>query len=196
VDIVLHSVTKLIGGHSDVTLGAIVGRKDLIGQIAAVGSTFGLTGNPFDCWLAARGLTTLAIRSRQAVQTALILAQRLEQHPNVRRVHYPGLSSHPDHALAAKLLPHGAGNMVTIDLGGRAQADILIRTLASSIPFAPSLGDVSTTLSHPATTSHRGQSAAQWAEQGITEGLIRLSIGLEHSEDLWAELQSALDQTK
>ena len=193
-NIVLHSVTKLIGGHSDVTLGAIVGPRELIGQIAATGSTFGLTGNPFDCWLAARGLVTLAVRSRQAVQSALVLAQRLETDPRVKRVHYPGLASHPDHKLATVLLGGGCGTIVTIDLGDRHRANALIQAIAGQIPFAPSLGDVATTLSHPATTSHRGQSPEQWAAQGITEGLIRLSIGLEHPDDLWSEFQAALGQ--
>ncbi len=191
-DFVIHSVTKLIGGHSDVTSGAIVGQRDLIQRIATLGSTFGLTANPFDCWLAARGLTTLAVRSRQSVASAQVLAGLLETHPAVQRVHYPGLPSHPDHARARVLLPAGAGNIVTIDLGGRDQANQFIVGLRGSIPFAPSLGDVATTLSHPATTSHRGQTSEQWKRQGVNPGLIRLSIGLEATNDLWVELQAAL----
>jgi cystathionine beta-lyase/cystathionine gamma-synthase len=193
-DLVVHSVTKLIGGHSDVTLGAIAGRRDLIGRIAAIGSTFGLTGNPFECWLAARGLTTLAVRSRQACASALVLAERLRACPAVETVHYPGLATHPDHALARSLFSGGFGTIVTFDLGSRDRADALIRALSDTIPFAPSLGDVATTLSHPATTSHRGQSPEQWARQGITPGLIRLSVGLEQPDDLWAELDAALGQ--
>ena len=192
VDFVLHSITKLIAGHSDVTLGAIAGPRDWIERIAATGSTFGQTGNPFECGLAARGLTTLAVRSRQACASAQILAERLLTAPGVRAVHYPGLPGHADHQLARDLFTGGSGAIVTFELKGREQADTLIRVLAGRIPFAPSLGDVATTLSHPATTSHRGQTPEQWARQGIHMGMIRLSVGLEHPDDLWSELSGAL----
>ncbi len=190
-DAVVHSATKLIGGHSDLTLGLLVGRRDWIGRAAAVGSTFGLSGNPFESWLCLRGIATLAIRSSRACATALTLAHRLEAHPAVGAVHYPGLESHPDHARAASTLRGGFGTIATIDLGDRARADRFIRTLRH-IPFAPSLGDATTTLSHPATTSHRGQPADRWARQGITPGLVRLSIGLEDPDDLWDDLGRAL----
>ncbi len=191
-DLVTHSGTKLIGGHSDLTLGLLAGSSELIGRAGAVGSTFGLTGNPFECWLALRGIATLAVRSRQACASAIVLAAKLEAHPKVRAVHYPGLASHPDHERAGTSLQGGFGTIATLDLGGRAEADTLIQELRDSIPFAPSLGDVATTLSHPATTSHRGQSAEQWARQGITAGMVRLSVGLEDPEDLWAEIEGAL----
>ncbi len=191
--VVVHSLTKLIGGHSDVTLGALAGSANLIGQTRSVVSTFGFTGNPFESWLALRGLASLGVRSPRACATALTLAQRLSAHPQVKAVHYPGLPSHLDHKRAAALFHGGFGTIVTIDLGQRDQADALIRGL-KHIPFAPSLGDVSTTLSHPATTSHRGQTAEQRARQGITPGLVRLSIGLEHSDDLWDDLKVSLDR--
>ncbi len=186
-DVVTHSVTKSIGGHSDVTLGALVGRSDWIKRTAHVASTFGLTGNPFDSWLALRGMATLAVRTDRACANALELARRLEAHPAVERVHYPGLASHPDHDLATRTLTGGFGSIVTFDVGGRDQADSLIRGLRH-IPYAPSLGDVSTSLSHPTTTSHRSQTPEQWARQGITPGLIRLSVGIEAVDDLWADL--------
>jgi cystathionine beta-lyase/cystathionine gamma-synthase len=189
---VTHSLTKLIGGHSDLTLGALCGPAGLIEQVGTVASTFGLSANPFDCWLCTRSLATLAVRSDRACATALALAGRLQGHPRVRAVHYPGLASHPDNDRAGRLLAGGFGTIVTIDLGGRSEADRFIRRL-SGIPFAPSLGDVATTLSHPATTSHRGQPAELWRRQGITPGLIRLSIGLESPDDLWADLRRALD---
>ena len=188
---VTHSVTKLIGGHSDLTLGAVAGPRVAIDRIATVASSFGLTGNPFESWLALRGVATLALRSTRACATALDLAERLAGDPSVLAVHYPGLAQHPDHARAAGLLYNGFGTILTIDLGERNRADAFIRAL-QHIPFAPSLGDVATTLSHPATTSHRGQSAEQWARQGITPGLIRLSIGLEDPADLWDDLRQAL----
>jgi cystathionine beta-lyase/cystathionine gamma-synthase len=190
-DAVIHSLTKLIGGHSDLTLGLLASSQALIDRTSAVASTFGLTGNPFESWLALRGLATLALRSERACLTALTLAHRLAGHAHVAAVHYPGLPGHADHARATRLFRKGFGTIVTIDLGGRAEADTFIRAL-KHIPFAPSLGDVATTLSHPATTSHRNQTAEQWARQGITPGLVRLSIGLEDPEDLWNDLNQAL----
>jgi len=189
--LVTHSATKLIGGHSDLTLGLLAGSRERIARAGAVGSAFGLTGNPFESWLALRGLATLGVRSARACATALELAGRLERHPALGAVHYPGLRSHPDHDRAVGMLRGGFGAIVTIDLGDRGRADAFIRGLRH-IPFAPSLGDVSTTLSHPATTSHRGQSAEQWARQGIAPGLVRLSIGLEEVQDLWKDLEGAL----
>jgi cystathionine beta-lyase/cystathionine gamma-synthase len=191
-DAVTHSGTKLIGGHSDLTLGLLVGSNALIARAGPVASTFGLTGNPFESWMALRGLATLAIRSERACANALELAGRLERHPATRSVRYPGLASHPDHDRATEMLTGGFGTICTIDVGDRARADTLIQSL-EHIPFAPSLGDVATTLSHPATTSHRALTPEQRTLQGITPGLVRLSIGLESVDDLWKEMERALD---
>jgi cystathionine beta-lyase/cystathionine gamma-synthase len=194
--LVMHSVTKMIGGHSDLTLGALVGDTRQIDTIRTLASTLGQTGNPFESWLAMRGLSTLSLRMTRASATALDLARHLENHQAVRRVYYPLLSSHPDFALATRLLGEAGGTILTIDLGEREQAESLIRALAASIPFAPSLGDVQTTLSHPATTSHRGLDAAAMTRQGITPGMVRVSVGIEEPEDLWREFQAALDAIK
>lgn len=190
-DAVTHSLTKLIGGHSDLILGLVAGSVDVIDRARGVSSAFGLVGNPFESWLTLRGIASLGVRSARACATALDLASRLESCPQVRRVHYPGLASHPDHDRAETTLRGGFGTIATIDLGGRGEADSFIRAL-EHIPFAPSLGDATTTLSHPASTSHRGQSAEMWARQGITPGLIRLSFGLEDPDDLWDDLRAAL----
>ena len=190
-DVVVHSATKSIGGHSDVTLGLLVGSKAMIDRLAPLASTFGLTGNPFDCWMALRGVSTLAVRTDRACANALELAKRLERHPAVVKVNYPGLPTHPDHALAIRVMKSGFGAMISFDVGGRGQAEVFVKALGH-IPYAPSLGDVSTTLSHPTTTSHRSQTPEQWARQGITTGLIRLSVGIEAVEDLWADLDQAL----
>jgi cystathionine beta-lyase/cystathionine gamma-synthase len=190
--LVAHSATKMIGGHSDLTLGVLVGPRAYIDPIRIVASTLGQTGNPFESWLALRGLATLSVRMERASRTALELAEHFEAHRKIHRTFYPGLESHPEFALAARLLEGGSGAMVTIDLGSRARAEAFIRNLAS-IPFAPSLGDVQTTLSHPATTSHRGQDEAQLALQGMTAGMVRISVGLEDPEDLWTEFCQGLD---
>ncbi len=190
---VMHSVTKMIGGHSDLTLGALVGDRDRIAAIQGLASTLGQTGNPFESWLAMRGLSTLGLRMARASSNALDLARHLEGRPGVARVFYPLLPSHPDHGLAARLLGDSGGSMLTIDLGARQQAESFIRALAGSIPFAPSLGDVQTTLSHPATTSHRGHDAAALARQGISPGMVRVSVGIEDPEDLRREFGAALD---
>jgi cystathionine beta-lyase/cystathionine gamma-synthase len=190
--LVMHSVTKMIGGHSDLTLGALVGAKSMIEQVSAVASTLGQTGNPFESWLAQRGLATLSLRFHRACATALELARRFESHDAVEHVHYPGLPTHPDFELASRVLTDGFGAIVTIDLGTRERAQTFIRNLAD-IPFAPSLGDVQTTLSHPTSTSHRGQSADQLARQGISAGMVRISVGIEDAEDLWREFCGALD---
>ncbi len=191
--LVVHSVTKMIGGHSDVTLGAILGERRLVEPARLLASTLGQTGNPFESWLALRGVATLGLRMERASATASELAHRLEAHPQVVRVHYPGLDSHPDRRIAARVLGESGGAMVTIDLGSRERADALIRSLADAIPFAPSLGDVQTTLSHPASTSHRGLDAAALARQGISPGLVRISVGLEDPADLWREFHAALE---
>jgi cystathionine beta-lyase/cystathionine gamma-synthase len=190
--LVVHSVTKMIGGHSDLTLGALIGDRSLVEQARALASSLGQTGNPFESWLARRGLATLSLRFPRACETSLELAGRFESHDAVKRVYYPGLPSHPDYELATRLLGGGFGAIVTIDLGTRDRAQSFIRNL-SDIPFAPSLGDVQTTLSHPTSTSHRGQTEEQLVRQGISPGMIRLSVGIEDPDDLWREFRQALD---
>jgi cystathionine beta-lyase/cystathionine gamma-synthase len=190
--LVVHSVTKMIGGHSDLTLGVLVGAGRSVEEARTLASTLGQTGNPFECWLALRGLATLSLRMSRACATALELARRFESHPAVVRVSYPLLPSHPDFARATRLLGDAGGSIVTIDLGTRDRVEAWIGNLAS-IPFAPSLGDVQTTLSHPATTSHRGQDDALLARQGLTAGTVRISVGLEDPDDLWREFRAALD---
>lgn len=189
---VTHSVTKMIAGHSDATVGALAGPADAIGAIRPVVSSFGMTANPFECALALRGMATLPLRSARACESSLELARFLELHPKVARVHYPGLASHADHAIAGRLLGGGFGSIVTIDLGSREAADAFIRNLQGRIPFAPSLGDVMTTLSHPVSTSHRGLSESERQALGITPGLVRISVGIEDPKDLRTDFDQAL----
>ncbi len=190
--VVMESLTKMIGGHSDVTLGMIGGKGDMLPQVSAVVSIWGLASNPFDCWLAERGLATLALRMRAASVNALALANWLGTQPEVIQVVYPGLADHPDHELAGAMLQVGFGNMLCFELaGGRAAVNRFLR-LAPAIPFSPSLGNTTTTLSHPATTSHRYVSPAERKRQGISDGLIRLSVGIEDLDQIKEEMSKAL----
>lgn len=192
-DLVVESLTKAIGGHSDLTLGFLAGTDPALGPVAAATvSTWGLAANPFDCWLAQRGLGTLDLRVRAAVANAAAVADWLAGRPGVVRVVYPGRPDHPDHALAKRLFPAGPGHMLCFELaGGRAAVNHFLRS-APGVPFCPSLGDVRTTCSHPDTTSHRYESAAEKQRLGITPGLVRLSVGCEPVGQIMAELAKGI----
>ena len=179
-DLVMESLTKTMNGHSDVILGLICGKEELWPRIGPVISAWGFSSSPFDCWLASRGLCTAHMRIERGSHHALAAAQFLKTASQVSHVSYPGLADHPHHALAAKQFAPGLfGTMVTFTLrGGRPAADAFIRA-AKEIPFCPSLGELSTTLSHPETTSHRGMTTEQRTALGITGGTIRLSVGTE-----------------
>jgi cystathionine gamma-synthase len=191
-DVVFHSITKMLAGHSDVTLGAVCGSRELMVTIRDTIVTWGLNGSPFDCWLAERGMNTLELRLARASANASALADVLAGQPAVRRVFYPGRVDHPDHGVARRLFGEQFGNMVTFELdGGRDTANRFMREL-QSIPFAPTLGDVSTMISHPAVTSHRGLTAAAREALGIGEGTIRVSVGIEEFQLLEDEFRAAL----
>jgi cystathionine beta-lyase/cystathionine gamma-synthase len=155
--------------------------------------TGGICG-PFEAWLVLRGLKTLPLRMRQHSANALAVARRLAEHPRVARVNYPGLPSHPQHALARALLRDGcAGGMLSFEIAGAGQAEVFrfMEALRLIVP-APTLGDVYTLTLYPAHSSHRALTPAQRAEVGIGEGLVRLSIGIEEAEDIIADLDAAL----
>ena len=178
-DLVMESLTKMIGGHSDVTLGLVCGNSEFQAEISQVSSIWGFSSSPFDCWMAERGLGTLSLRMKTASANAAALADWLADQPGVARVIYPGRADHPDHELAERMLHGVYGNMLCFDLAGGREAVNRFMRQAPGIPFSPSLGHTSTTSSHPATTSHRYVSPAEKARQGITDGLIRLSVGAE-----------------
>ena len=194
-DIVIHSVTKLLAGHSDVTLGYAAAKDPVLNKrIYDFAVTTGLTASPFDCWLAERGLLTFDLRFEKAQQTAEVLANALSDHPNVSKVLYPKRNDHPDVALAHTYLNGNGCNIVSFELAkqNRATANKFTEAL-DGIAFAPTLGDVGTTLSHPVSSSHRSMSRKDQLKNGITEGFFRVSVGLEPEEDLISSFLSALN---
>lgn len=192
-DLVMESLTKMIGGHSDVTLGYLGGTDaELLPAVAQIVSTWGLAANPFDCWLADRGLLTLDVRMRSATANAAALADWLAGRPGVSAVVYPGRADHPDYELSRRLFPAGCGNMLCFELAGGRDAVNRFMRAAPGVPFSPSLGHTHTTVSYPWGTSHRYDSPAEKRRQGITEGLVRVSVGCEPFEELRAEMAKGL----
>ncbi len=192
-DIVIHSVTKLLAGHSDATLGYVAARDPAIRErIRTTSVTMGFTPSPFDCWLAERGLFSFDLRYDRAEATAVRLVEALSAMPGVRKVLYPTRSDHPDHNRAAALLGARGSHMLSFEVaGGRDAANRLVRA-APDLAFAPTLGDIGTTLSHPPTSSHRGLTPEARAALGIGEGFFRVSVGCEDPEMLIAEFTRAV----
>jgi cystathionine beta-lyase/cystathionine gamma-synthase len=191
-DLVMESLTKMMNGHSDVILGFLGGTSAAWQRVPGVISAWGFCSSPMDCWLALRGLGTMPLRMKQACENALAAAEYLANRQEVERVDYPGLASHPQHELAKRQLGGRFGSLVTFHLrGARAAADDFIAK-ARRIPFCPSLGELATTLSHPETTSHRGLTAEGRASLGISGGTIRLSVGIEPTDEVLAALAEGL----
>jgi cystathionine beta-lyase/cystathionine gamma-synthase len=191
VDLVLESLTKIMNGHSDVLLGLLCGNEGPVWErMPTVLSAWGLSAAPFDCWLAARGMETFPLRAERAGQNALRVAEFLAGCPQVKLVEYPGLAGHPDHELARRQFGERFGSLVTFHLAGGSEGAKQFIRAAERIPFAPSLGELSTTLSHPESTSHRTVAADARAALGISGGTIRLSVGIEP----WAEIVAGLEQ--
>jgi cystathionine gamma-synthase len=190
-DLVVHSVTKLLAGHSDVTLGVVCGRQERIAPIERTAVSWGFAASPFECWLADRGLATLPVRLERSTSSARRLADFLASHAVVGRVYYPGRSDHPDHDVAARQFGDRHGNMVAFELkGGRDQVDRFFHAL-QMVPLSLTLGHHATLAMHPASASHRSLSPHERAQLGITEGLVRVSVGLEHPDDLETEFARA-----
>ena len=191
-DVTLHSATKTLGGHSDVTGGVAAARADLTMPIRQSNRVWGSTLDPFAAWLIVRGIRTLPLRVNRACENAVAVAQFLLDHTKISAVHYPGLTGHPQHKLAVDTLGGRFGWMVTFELaGGGPAASSFVRGL-DMIKLAPSLGEARTTISHPAKTSHRSLTSDEQAALGISDGLIRMSCGIESAPDIVADLDSAL----
>ncbi|WP_141453852.1 O-succinylhomoserine (thiol)-lyase [Pseudoxanthomonas sp. z9] len=191
-DLVVHSTTKYINGHSDVVGGAVVARDpDVHQQLVWWANALGLTGSPFDSFLTLRGLRTLDARLRVHQENADTIAGLLEHHPAVSKVYFPGLASHPGHALAARQ-QKGFGAMLSVELhGGEAAVRAFVEGLRY-FTLAESLGGVESLVAHPASMTHAAMTAEARAKAGISDGLLRLSVGIEATEDLLADLSAGL----
>jgi cystathionine beta-lyase/cystathionine gamma-synthase len=192
-DLVTHSTTKYLNGHSDSVGGIVVAsRDDDIEWLKFVQNAEGAILGPFDCWLVLRGTKTLPIRMQRHNANGLALAQFLSGHPKVRHVFYPGLESHPQHALARRQM-RGFGGMLAIELGSLESARRVLNSV-QLMALAESLGGVETLISHPATMTHASVPAERRAALGITDGLVRISTGIEDIEDLKEDLAQALER--
>ena len=192
-DVVVHSTTKYINGHSDVVGGAVVAADAALHtELTWWANCLGLTGSPFDSFLTLRGLRTLDARLRVHQDNTQAIVELLNSHPAVAALHYPGLPAHPGHAIAARQ-QQGFGAMLSFELiGGRDAAKALVESL-QLFTLAESLGGVESLIAHPATMTHAAMSPEARLEAGISEGLLRLSVGIEHADDLVADLRAALD---
>jgi cystathionine gamma-lyase len=192
-DVVMHSTTKFLNGHSDMVGGvAVTGSADLAERIAFLQNAIGAVGGPFDSFLALRGLKTLPLRMRQSSESALAIAERLERHPRVERVVYPRLPSHPQHSLAERQMPAGGSGIVTFFLkGGLTEARSFLERL-EVFTLAESLGGVESLVDHPAIMTHASVPPEARAKLGISDSLVRLSIGIEDVGDLVGDLEAAL----
>jgi len=190
-DLVCHSATKYLGGHGDVTGGVVSGDAGRIAAIRHLAIDTGGQMAPFDAWLVARGVQTLVLRVERISQNAMALARALENHPAVSRVLYPGLESHPDHALGRKLLGDRFGGMLAFDVGDAAAGRRFLERVQIASPAA-SLGGTKTLVVHPASVTHTQLTPEQRAAIGLTEGMVRVSVGIEDIDDLVADFEQAL----
>lgn len=192
VDVVLHSATKFLSGHSDVLSGlAVVKDKKLGEELYKLQNSFGAVLGVQDCWLVLRGLKTLQVRLEKASRTAQQLAEFFEKHPAVKQVYYPGLSSHPG-ASVHRHQSYGAGAVLSFELENAEAVKKIVERVSLPV-FAVSLGAVESILSYPAKMSHAAMPKEEREKRGITDGLLRLSVGVEHADDLQADFARALE---
>ncbi len=191
-DIVLHSMTKSLNGHADVVAGIVVAREaSMLARLRETAGSFGMTMDPHQAWLVLRGIRTLGMRVERAQENARALAAWLEGHPAIEWVRYPGLASHPQFELARRQMD-GPGAMIAFELKGGVEAGRRVMNAVRLITLAVSLGGVESLIEHPASMTHKGVAAEEQRRQGITPGLVRLSVGCEDLDDLRADLEQAL----
>lgn len=194
-DLVIHSATKYLDGQGRCVGGAVVGDAERVGKdVFGVLRTAGPSMSPFNAWVFAKGLETLRLRMRAHSESALALARWLEAHPAVRRVHYPGLESHPQHALAARQQSGGFGGVLGVEVAGGREGAWQVVDATRMLSITANLGDAKTTITHPASTTHGRLSEEAKAASGITEGLLRIAVGLEDVADIQADLARGLDR--
>ena len=192
-DVVSHSLTKYLGGHSDVIGGALVtDDPELDERFGFYQNSVGATPDPFACFLVLRGTKTLPLRMERHCENARTVAARLEAHPDVAQVYYPGLKSHSDHDLAAEQMDD-FGGMMSFELDATLEETADVVSSTELFALAESLGGVESLIEQPATMTHASIPPEQRREAGLTDGLVRISVGTEHVEDLWADLESAID---
>ena len=192
IDLVMHSGTKYLSGHADLTCGVVAGRQELIEQIWETRTTLGNCMDPHAAWMLIRGMKTLAVRVARQNENALRVAEFLEQHAKVRRVHYPFLKSHPQYAIAREQMAGGSG-MVTFEVEGTGDDARRVSEAMRLFTLATSLGGVESLVSIPVLTSHAMISAEQREKMGVTEQMVRLSVGIESADDLIEDLERALE---
>jgi cystathionine gamma-synthase len=190
-DFVVHSATKYLGGHSDLTAGALMGRKDLVMPVGSWRKNLGQTIAPETAAQLARSLRTLTVRVERQNASAMKIAEALQTHPKVARVLYPGLSDFPGHELARRQMK-GYGGMLTIEVKGGGEAATRVADALKLFALAPSLGGVESLVTQPCTTTHHGLAPEERARRGISDAMLRLSLGLEEADDLIADLKQAL----
>ena len=190
-DIVIHSATKFIGGHGDIIGGVVVSSLPAVKEIMITVGKYGGVMSPFNAWLAIRGLKTLNLRLERHNSNALQIAEYLRDHPAINKVYYPGLKSHPFHKVAASQM-NGYGGMMAFEVRGGLDAGKKVMNGVKVCSFTVSLGEIDTLIMHPASTSHVGLSRKERDSIGVTDGLLRLSVGIENIEDLLNDLQNAL----
>ncbi|HLF40011.1 MAG TPA: aminotransferase class I/II-fold pyridoxal phosphate-dependent enzyme [Acidimicrobiia bacterium] len=191
-DYVIHSATKYVGGHHDLVGGVVCLPAERRTTLRHTAIDTGGTMAPLEAWLSIRGLATLGLRMERHSRTAQALAEHLEAHPAVERVHYPGLPSHPHHDVARRQLPRGFGGMLAVEVKGGLEAGVRVCDALELAWIAASLGGIHTLVAHAASTTHRQLSPAERAAAGIGEGLIRVSTGLEDADDVIADFDQAL----
>jgi methionine-gamma-lyase len=192
VDVSLHSATKYIGGHSDVTAGVVSASDEIVQRIRMHAIDTGPVLAPVEAWLTARGVQTMALRVERICANALALARMFEAHEAVERVHYPKLESHPQYDLARRLLPRGAGGMIAIEVAGGVEGGRRVMERVRVAKAAASLGSNHTLVVHPASVTHTQLTRAQRESLGITDGMLRVSVGIEDQDDLLADFEQAL----
>ena len=193
-DLVMHSTTKYLSGHNQLIGGVVItNQEDLFDELKFVQKTIGAVPGPFDCWLTTMGVKTLDLRMKKHAENAQAVAEYLEAHPKVASVTYPGLASHPSHAIAERQMS-GFSGMISFELTGGIPAGKTVMNSVQLAKLAESLGAVETMITHPATMTHVDVPQAEREARGLTDGLVRISVGIENPDDIIADLEQALDK--